>query len=324
MAGVNRIYSDPMGKTAQLFVSFLLNALLLSYLSVNAVAQPAGLTSNYNDHPLLDRFPDSEIASVEFNEDANYRLVLSGLQRTRGVVTPETSERLRGDVTKIVYEVFQEFTGEDVFRFFQEQLKERGYSDLFTCNGRSCGSSNYWANDIFRNRILYGPERNQYYLAARVDTESEMSAYVALYIITRGNRQIYAYVEIIEPGGTKARIDSIEENELLETLLEDGSVVASTLSFITDSRLSTQSNLAPIINMLRTDMSLNVYLVVHLGGSGSLESLMSRSLTRAELLKQQIQDLGINGDRITAQGVGPLAPICAVGNCQDRVEVVLR
>ena len=90
-----------------------------------------------------------------------------------------------------------------------------------------------------------------------MDTESEMSAYVALYIITRGNRQIYAYVEIIEPGGTKARIDSIEENELLETLLEDGSVVASTLSFITDSRLSTQSNLAPIVNMLRTDMSVS-------------------------------------------------------------------
>ena len=318
------MFPDLMKKTTQLFISFLLNASLMSYLSVSAVAQPADLTGNYNDHPLLDRFPDSEIVSVEFNEDANYRLVLSGLQRTRGVVTPETSERLRGDVTKIIYEVVQEFTGEDVFRFFQGQLTDRGYSDLFTCNGRGCGSSNYWANDIFRNRILYGPERNQYYLAARVDIESEMSAYLALYIITRGNRQIYAYVEIIEPGGTKTRIDVIEENELLDTLLEDGSVVASTLSFITDNRLSPQSNLAPIVNMLRTDMSLNVYLVVHLGGSGSLESLMSRSLARAELLKQQIQDQGINGDRITAQGVGPLAPTCAVGNCQDRIEVVLR
>ena len=318
------MFPDLMKKTTQLFISFLLNASLISYLSVSAVAQPVDLTGNYNDHPLLDRFPDSEIVSVEFNEDANYRLVLSGLQRTRGVVTPETSERLRGDVTKIIYEVVQEFTGEDVFRFFQGQLTERGYSDLFTCNGRGCGSSNYWANDIFRNRILYGPERNQYYLAARVDTESEMSAYLALYIITRGNRQIYAYVEIIEPGGTKTRIDVIEENELLDTLVEDGSVVASTLSFITDNRLSPQSNLAPIVNMLRADMSLNVYLVVHLGGSGSLESLMSRSLARAELLKQQIQDLGINGDRITAQGVGPLAPTCAAGNCQDRIEVVLR
>ena len=318
------MFPDLMKKATQLFISFLLNASLISYLSVSAVAQPVDLTGNYNDHPLLDRFPDSEIVSVEFNEDANYRLVLSGLQRTRGVVTPETSERLRGDVTKIIYEVVQEFTGEDVFRFFQGQLTDRGYSDLFTCNGRGCGSSNYWANDIFRNRILYGPERNQYYLAARVDIESEMSAYLALYIITRGNRQIYAYAEIIEPGGTKTRIDVIEENELLDTLLEDGSVVASTLSFITDNRLSPQSNLAPIVNMLRTDMSLNVYLVVHLGGSGSLESLMSRSLARAELLKQQIQDLGINGDRITAQGVGPLAPTCAVGNCQDRIEVVLR
>ena len=44
------------------------------------------------DHPLLSRFPDSVIASVEFDEDINYRLVLSSLQRTRGLVSSEISE----------------------------------------------------------------------------------------------------------------------------------------------------------------------------------------------------------------------------------------
>ena len=297
---------------------------LLTFLGVSAFAQLAGVSANYNDHPLFDRFPDSEIISAEFDEDVNYRLVLSSLQRTRGLVTPESSERLRGDVTKIVYEVSQEFTGEDVYNFFQQQLQERNYTDLFTCSGRGCGSSNYWANDIFGNRILYGPERNQYYLAARADNGLESSPHLALYIITRGNRRIYAYLEIIEVGGTKPRIDIIEPNELLATLREQGSVTAPSLNFIADNQLTIESDLAPIANMLETDTSLNIYLVVHLGGSGSLDSLMARSLMRAELIKQQLQNLGIDGSRIIAQGVGPLAPICGTGNCQDRIEVVLR
>jgi hypothetical protein len=297
---------------------------LLTFLGVSAFGQLAGVSANYNDHPLFDRFPDSEIISAEFDEDVNYRLVLSSLQRTRGLVTPESSERLRGDVTKIVYEVSQEFTGEDVYNFFQQQLQERNYTDLFTCSGRGCGSSNYWANDIFGNRILYGPERNQYYLAARADNGLESSPHLALYIITRGNRRIYAYLEIIEVGGTKPRIDIIEPNELLATLREQGSVTAPSLNFIADNQLTIESDLAPIANMLETDTSLNIYLVVHLGGSGSLDSLMARSLMRAELIKQQLQNLGIDGSRIIAQGVGPLAPICGTGNCQDRIEVVLR
>ena len=297
---------------------------LLTFLGVSAFGQLAGVSANYNDHPLFDRFPDSEIISAEFDEDVNYRLVLSSLQRTRGLVTPESSERLRGDVTKIVYEVSQEFTGEDVYNFFQQQLQERNYTDLFTCSGRGCGSSNYWANDIFGNRILYGPERNQYYLAARADNGLETSPHLALYIITRGNRRIYAYLEIIEVGGTKPRIDIIEPNELLATLREQGSVTAPSLNFIADNQLTIESDLAPIANMLETDTSLNIYLVVHLGGSDSLDSLMARSLMRAELIKQQLQNLGIDGSRIIAQGVGPLAPICGTGNCQDRIEVVLR
>ena len=307
-----------MKKIVQLFGT------LLPFLGVSAFAQLAGVSANYNDHPLFDRFPDSEIISVEFDEDVNYRLVLSSLQRTRGLVTPESSERLRGDVTKIIYEVSQEFTGEDVYNFFQQQLQERNYTDLFTCSGRGCGSSNYWANDIFGNRILYGPERNQYYLAVRADNGLETLPHLALYIITRGNRRIYAYLEIIEVGGTTTRIDIIETNELLATLREQGSVIAPFLNFIADNQLTIESDLAPIANMLETDTSLNIYLVVHLSGSDSLDSLMARSLMRAEFLKQQLQNLGIDGTRIIAQGVGPLAPICGTGNCQDRIEVVLR
>ena len=289
-----------------------------------ASAQPAGVTTSYADHPIIDRFPDSEIASVEFDEDVNYQLVLSGLQRTRGVVTPDDSERLRGDVTKMVYEVSQEFTGEDAFQFFREQIQEKNYTELFSCTGRGCGSSNYWANDIFRNRILYGPERNQHYLAMRADNGLENPPHIALYIITRSNRRIYAYLEIVEVGGAQIRIDIIETNDLLEILQEQGSVIVPNLSFVTDNTLSAESDLTPIADMLRGDPSINVYLVAHLGGAEPLDTLMSRSLARAELLKRQLENLGIAADRVIARGVGPLAPACGLTDCRDRIEIVLR
>ncbi|HAJ77266.1 MAG: DUF4892 domain-containing protein [Gammaproteobacteria bacterium] len=288
-----------------------------------ASAQPAGVTTSYTDHPIFDRFPDSEITSVEFDEDVNYQLVLSGLQRTRGVVTPDDSVRLRGDVTKIVYEVSQEFTGEDVFQFFSEQIQEKNYTELFSCTGRGCGSSNYWANDIFRKRILYGPERNQYYLAMRADNGLENPPHIALYIITRSNRRIYAYLEIVEVGGAQIRIDVIEANDLLEILQAQGSVIVPNLSFVTDNTLSAESDLTPIADMLRGDPSINVYLVAHLGGAEPLDTLMSRSLARAELLKRQLENLGIAADRVIARGVGPLAPVCGLVDCSDRVEIVL-
>jgi len=71
-------------------------------------------TNNLVDHPLIQGFPDSEINETEFGEDVNYRVVLGSLQRTRGLVVPEDSERLRGDVTKLTYEISPEFTGNDV------------------------------------------------------------------------------------------------------------------------------------------------------------------------------------------------------------------
>ena len=200
-------------------------------LLVTSTLLSAQVENNFRDHPLLSRFPDSEIAGVEFDEDVNYRLVMSSLQRTRGLVSSEVSERFRGDVTKIVYEVSEEFNGQDVFNFFREQIQERNYEELFSCAGRECGSSNYWANDIFSNRILYGPERNQYYLALRAGPAVESAPHIALYIITRGNRRIYAYLEIIEVGGTESRIDIVSPNTQLETLREQGFIIVPDVEF---------------------------------------------------------------------------------------------
>ncbi len=297
---------------------------LVKMMLVVALLSAAGtVQAQSTDHPLLARFPDSEIVDVEFEEDANYLLVLGTLQRTRGVVVPESSQRLRGDVTKIIYEVSQDFNGDDVFQFFQQQFTERAYETLFTCSGRECGSSNYWANDIFSNRVLYGPERNQYFMALRAPGEDGADAHLVLYIITRGNRRLYAYVEIVEANGSVPTIEQIP-SELLENMGEDGSAIIPGVSFVNDRQLSPASNLQAIAAELNSAPGLSFYIVAHLGGEGELEQLINRSNVRAQTVRQQLINLGVEANRLVARGVGPLAPACNIESCAERVELVPR
>ncbi len=134
---------------------------LLLLLNSTAIAQIPLNSSEFADHPLLDGFPDSKIIEAEYTENVNHTFVLGRLQRSREQVVPEAADRVRGNVTKLLYEISQEFTGEEVYEFYREQMRNKSYTDLYSCEGRDCGSSNCWANDIFRNRILYGPERNR-------------------------------------------------------------------------------------------------------------------------------------------------------------------
>lgn len=305
-----------------------LGLLLLALLSTPAHAQSAGEQTAGADHPLLMRFPDSEIVEYDRTNELNHQLVLGTLQRTRGEVVPESAERLKGRVTRIVYAIPSDYQVSDVREFFAQQLRERGDSILFSCEGRACGSSNYWANDIFKRRILYGPERNQYYLAARSNTALENDPFLALYLITRANKRLYAYVEIIESEIAVAPQALVNEGLLAATLREKGSVVLPWIQFNTadggDEELDDPSALDYLVRLLRTDPEIRVYLVSHLTApERSLESLLEQSENRAQLIKAVLLEKGIVGARIEAAGVGPLAPSCALSDCSDRIELVL-
>lgn len=317
---------------------FLKIALLLSVAELG-MAQPGAPVVTFSDHSLLTGFPDSAIVERGLQRDINYRLVLGGLERVRGEVIPEDSQRLRGDVTTLTYEVSQSFRGEDVYQYFQDQLEERNYEVLFDCTGRGCGSSNYWANDIFRNRILYGPESNQFYMAFRANSGLENDPHFALYIITRVNRRIYAHIQVVEPGGTgeleqvatpgeaqPIAVDgTLDQAILLDRLTQQGSVILPDIAFQAGDRLPAMLDITPIVDALNADLSISVYLVAHLSVEGqSLDELMRRSTARANAVRQALIAAGIDATRIEAAGVGPLAPACEVQSCAERIELVLR
>ena len=253
------------------------------------------------------------------------------MQRAAGRVAPSQAERFQGDLRRITYEIPDGFNGLEVFEHFQAQLLTEGQQALFSCQGRGCGSSNFWANDVFGNRILYGPETGQYYMASsyRADINGrEVSGYAALYVVMRANRRLYAHVDFLELSEQEAAEQRAafvpDARTLLQRLNEDGMVTIPGLLFDEQDLLTEDQGLALLLEALNEDEQAHVYIVGHLQAEASLDEQIARSLRRAQLVQMRLTDAGIAAERIQAQGIGPLAPYCRTGPCRQRIEAVLR
>ncbi|MES3008118.1 MAG: DUF4892 domain-containing protein [Pseudomonadota bacterium] len=301
----------------------LLIILLLPLLQANAWSQSGVDVAGAADFPGISRFPGARIVDYREVSDTNYRLALGRLQRISGRVMAGREERVQGALTRITYEIPSSYTGADVFARLSAQLLSEGGEELFRCQGRACGSSNFWANDIFANRVLYGPETDQFYLAstqaANVDSPG---LYTALYVITRGNRTVLAHLDILALPVTGQMPPISTSEALLARLQQDGVVVVPGLRFDEQDQLIDDGGVALLIETLLENPQLRLYIVAHLRAEGSLEAQVERSRHRAALITAQIADGGIAAERISAQGVGPLAPVCSTASCSERVELV--
>ena len=266
----------------------------------------------------LEPFSYSAVLEIEILENQTHDLVIGTLQRTRGEVNPEDSRRLQGEVVKAIYEIDQEFSGAEVYNFYREQILTKGHEVLFECSGRACGSSNYWANDIFGKRSLYGPVMNQFYIAARRVSAED---YLSLYIITRGNKKVYAYLETVNDDNIGLASGG---GSLLSRALTQGSVILPNIQFTNSHELSVETDITFLYEFLKKNPNVFVYIVAHLATGLNESELMLGSTKRAETLVRELVALGADPEQILPRGVGPLAPNCYQKICSDRVELVVR
>lgn len=298
--------------------------LLLFLCCHGAWSQLPASDNSPRDHAVLSRFPGSEIVDYRVLDRTSYRLALGRMQRVNGRVTAGSEERLQGRLVRITYQIPSGYPGNDVFERLSGQLLDGGAGELYRCQGRGCGSSNFWANDVFGNRILYGPETDQFYLAATLDNGQGITGYAALYVVTRGNRQVYAHLDVLELAGDELDAPAVTAESLLLRLQQEGSAIVRGLTFDSDDQLNDDRGIALLMETLSRDPLLRVYVVAHLRGEGTLQNLLQRSGARAEVVVSRLEDEGIDAERLSAQGVGPLAPVCSQAPCSERIEVVVQ
>ena len=298
---------------------------ILLIIGVGFFATSAWAQSNprgAEDHPFVDRFPGAEIVDYRTPGTTNYRLALDRMQRVNGRVSAGVEERVRGTLTRITYRIPDGYPAADVFAHYSNQLLQRG-TELFRCQGRGCGSSNFWANDVFENRILYGPEADQFYMASSVaNPNSSIRGYMALYVITRGNRSVYAHLDILELAELSSDLPSTTPEALALQIQQEGSAQLHGISFDEQDQITESGGLQLLRDTLVNEPLLRVYVVGHLEGDQPLTQLLERSRGRAQAVVDALSQMQIDGSRMSAQGVGPLAPSCRQAPCGQRIEIV--
>lgn len=272
--------------------------LIVVPLSTTALAQSDVRGSS--DYPLLKRFPLSWIEDYQQRQTPEYLLMLSELKKVNNVVVADRRKPLEGKLTRITYRIPDPHLPADAFNHFREQIDAEGGEVLFRCSGRDCGSSHYWANDFFGIAQLYGLDRTQYYLAARLGSD-----YLALYTVQRGNRRVYLQLDVIAAEGA---------DDLKQQLNVAG---YATLSLDGREPLEVTDRLVQLL--AEFPAGDRFWLVVHQQGRDTAAAIAA-SQGYAQQLADGVRQAGY--EQIEAFGVGPLVPPVLAG--RDSVLMVVR
>lgn len=123
----------------------------------------------------------------------NYILALGPYEKIGNLWQPEKKQRLAGDLLRQTHKIPKDYSEQDIYDYYIAALGDNN-EVLYRCESFNCGDSNNWANVHFGIKQLYGLDRNQFYRVVRL----ESGIYATIYIVRRGNRRIYAQIEMIK------------------------------------------------------------------------------------------------------------------------------
>ena len=268
-------------------------------------------------------FPGSQsLRSEQSDAIETYQFILSPVQSAARELQIDESLRLPARLHRETWELPGNATFKEIRDHLREKLRQHGFVTLFECQGRDCGRSSLWANQVWKLSLLYGPDTSQFYLAMH---NEELGRLASLYLVQRGNRRIYANLDLITP----VEMPRFETASRMATQLREvgwvrlSGVLPST-SWIRGLRADMSDQvreaLAVVAEQVRPFEGETLYVVCHLYGPGSSQEMIEASTRWAGLVAQQLDAEG--GPKLVPFGVGPLSPRPgqAGGN---RIELVL-
>lgn len=117
---------------------------------------------------------------------------LGSVRRISGQLRFSSELTLRGERQQETWQLSPVHAADAAFTQTRELLQQQGARLLYWCEGRDCGPSNLWANSVFGNARLYGPDERQNYAVLGDSSQQQL---FALYAVTRGNGRGMLHVE---------------------------------------------------------------------------------------------------------------------------------
>ncbi len=273
--------------------------------------------SGSQDPAGLERFPRSWI--VEYRErtvPAPYEFVTAPVDKIRRDVRLQ-AVRVNASLRRVTYRAPDNARLAEVVAHYQRAIGSISPGIAFSCEGPDCGRSTIWANDVFGVAELSAPNRDQFYLAAPVAIDGQ-TYLVAFYAVQRGNRRVYAHLDVAVPEGPVAfGTDGTLAESLARTgfAIVDG-VAPDAVGALTDADLTKLRELAATLTALRGE---TIHVVCHLYGSQPVDALTAAAERCATTAARALGEAGVT---TAAHGLGPLAP-AGDAIAVPRIELVL-
>lgn len=273
-------------------------------LQLGQAAQPV------KDHPLVSRFPGSNVLE---HKTAEFDEFLLPLGKVIGTDKFKTAEKLEGKVTKFKYSIPETASTLMVARSYQEALQKNGFQLLFQCSGDECADKSAPGNsqDTDSGRwcyVSYLCDQPMRYLAAKLHRRTG-DAYVAL-VVNKGSG---TWLSIIEVKPMEGGLVSVNAAALASDIAQAGHASVYGIYFDTGKatlKPESDATLAEISKLLASNAQLRLHVVGHTDNVGTFESNMSLSKQRADaVVAALVTQYHAAPTRLHASGVGPLAPV---------------
>ncbi len=265
---------------------------------------------------LLPDFPVSESVYAAGPRDVpEYPFVASTLSTVRGEVKASQLYSLKGTLRRETLEIGGLHSPDDVIEHYAEALEGKGARMLFRCEARDCGRSNDWANVIYERRTLFGPDRDQRYVAAILEREGELPLAVSVYVIQRGNQRLYAHLEVVQVESGLEPLLSGRKGQTAVWLSADVLGRSRALSDTLDPWLEKARSLGN---------AYQVYLVTYYrSASDPASEDLEKARRQGETLRSWLGSQRIPPEKIQVITVGPFAQDALYTDAPGKLHLIL-
>lgn len=138
-------------------------------------------------------YQDAQLIKSSTKEDVSVEIPLGAIKRAGRGWEPEEVLRVKAEAYQSLYKIHRNAVLADVERYYRDAIATANNAVVFECHSRDCGSSNAWANDFFKEYLLYGGDQNQTLLVVQ-----EGSVYQLMYLNRRGAGDIMVRLDEVK------------------------------------------------------------------------------------------------------------------------------
>jgi hypothetical protein len=142
--------------------------------------------SGTEDNQWLKLLQAAEQFSATQSTEANFLIPLGKNQKVDGRWLLPESKSYNGVVDRQLFLFNRSVSLQQLSQAFAGFVQQQRFDLQYHCQGRACGSSNFWANDYFSERLLYGASKHQNLWVYR-----QSQFWYVTYLMQRGNGDVY-------------------------------------------------------------------------------------------------------------------------------------